>query len=79
MKTMTIKQFTKKAQAILKANNAVPNCMLVQVSHFTHSNGHESFTFSINGDSIFSGKSPEECLAKLEASFIPNFETDMII
>ncbi len=77
MKPMTIKQLTKKVLAILKANNSNPRCVLVQCNMFTHSDGSHTFDFSINADKIFLGRSPDECLAKLEASFIPEFEGDI--
>jgi hypothetical protein len=79
MKTMTMKQLTKKVQAILKANNVTPNCLLVQCNIFTHADGTVNFDFSINADSHFSGRSPEEVLAKLEASYIPKFEADIAL
>jgi len=79
MKRLTIKQFTKKAQDILKANNVNVKCLLVSANMFTHADGTVNFDFSINANSVYIGKSPEEALAKLAAAYTPKFADDIVI
>lgn len=77
MEKITLKQLAEQTKAILEKNGRNPSCFLIGSSLFTHSDGEQSYTFSITTDKSFVGDSPESCLAQLNAHYMPKFDGDV--